>query len=411
MAKKFLYLVAFCLVVFIVGRIGYEMFQEDIARIALVPSAEFEPQEALADNAYEDPAMWYSRPGMGTSDPARWQPAFRAPLEDEAGDNDTADGDAASVPTLAGTEQASASTSDFAVFFVHPTSYLNRASWNAPVGDNADPEAERIAQVFVRGMASPFNAANEIWAPRYRQATFGAFLTDAPEGQQAIDAAYADVKEAFAYFLSSIDGDTPIVLAGHSQGSLHLIRLLREELNGSPNAQRLIAAYIVGWPVSVPHDLPAMGFPACASADQTGCLISWSSFAEPADPSSVIETYANSTGFDGTVRGTSEILCTNPLTGQLGGDAEMTANLGTLVPQDDLSGGELVPEAVPARCDDRGLLLIGDPPELGPYVLPGNNYHVYDIPLFWANTQADVNRRVAAFAGGAISSDAPEQAN
>jgi len=42
------------------------------------------------------------------------------------------------------------------------------------------------------------------------------------------------------------------------------------------------------------------------------------------------------------------------------------------------------------------LLLIGDPPDLGPYVLPGNNYHVYDIPLFWRNVQADVLRRVAA---------------
>ena len=44
-----------------------------------------------------------------------------------------------------------------------------------------------------------------------------------------------------------------------------------------------------------------------------------------------------------------------------------------------------------------GLLLIGDPPDLGPGVLPGNNYHVYDIPLFWANLKADVARRLAAW--------------
>ncbi len=52
--------------------------------------------------------------------------------------------------------------------------------------------------------------------------------------------------------------------------------------------------------------------------------------------------------------------------------------------------------AVAARCDERGLLLIGDPPELGPYVLPGNNYHVYDIPLFWAEP---ARRRGAESAG------------
>jgi len=30
-------------------------------------------------------------------------------------------------------------------------------------------------------------------------------------------------------------------------------------------------------------------------------------------------------------------------------------------------------------------------------VLPGNNYHVYDYSLFWANVRADANRRLKAF--------------
>ena len=54
--------------------------------------------------------------------------------------------------------------------------------------------------------------------------------------------------------------------------------------------------------------------------------------------------------------------------------------------------------AVPARCDGgRGFLLIGDPPNLTRYVLPGNNYHVYDYSLFWANVRADAARRLQAF--------------
>lgn len=374
MAKKFLYFVAICIVLFLVGRIGYEMFQEELAELALVPSAEFTPTEPMEANAYQDPALWYSRPGIGVTDPARWQPAYA---------NDRG---LLPAPTDDGTP-------GFAVFFVHPTSYLNRDNWNAPIGDS---EAERIAKIYVRGMASPFNKADEIWAPRYRQATMGAFLTEAPEAGQAIDAAYADVVEAYRYFVESIDADTPVVLAGHSQGSLHLLRLLREEVKGSPIADRLVAAYVIGWPISVDHDLPELGLAACATPAQTGCIISWSSFAEPADPSAVIETYAKSIGFDGTPRGESTILCTNPLTGTFGGAAEADANLGTLVPDDSMSNGELVPTSVPARCDERGLLLIGDPPELGSYVLPGNNYHVYDIPLFWANTQADVAQRVIA---------------
>ena len=377
MARKFLYFIAFCIVLVIGARIVYELFQDDLAAIALVPSEKFKPVRPLEANAYDDPTLWYSRPGIGVSDPARWQP----PLA----------GDRGLLPTPAEPKAR------FAVFFVHPTSYLNRTSWNAPLANGGDPEAERVARIFVRGMASPFNAADEIWAPRYRQATFGAFLTDRPEGKQAIDAAYADVREAWRYFLSSVDPAMPIVLAGHSQGSLHLKRLLAEEVRGTPVADRLVAAYVIGWPISVEHDLPGLGLPGCAAPDQVDCIVSWSSFAEPADPASVLKVYAASRGLDGQLAGTSTILCTNPLTGGTGGIAPADANLGTLIPDDNMEKGELRPGLVPARCDPRGLLLIGPPPEMGSYVLPGNNYHVYDIPLFWANTRADVSRRVEAW--------------
>jgi hypothetical protein len=377
MARKFLYFVAFCIVLVIGGRIVYELFQEELATLALVPSEGFAPVDPLPANAYEDPKLWYSRPGIGTSDPARWQPPYAS--------------DRGLVPTPAEPQLP------FAVFFVHPTSYLSRSSWNAPLENGGDPEAERVARIYLRGMASAFNAASEVWAPRYRQATMGAFLTEQPEGRQAIDAAYADVREAWRYFLSTVAPGTPIVLAGHSQGALHVKRLLAEEVRGSPAAERLIAAYAIGWPLSAAHDLPAMGFPACATNVQTGCILSWSSFAEPADPSAVLAAYGRTPALDGTAPGTSPILCTNPLTGAPGGSAPASANRGTLVPEDSMERGEIVPGLVPARCDDRGLLLIGPPPEMGSYVLPGNNYHVYDIPLFWANTRADVIARADAW--------------
>ncbi|MEA3057316.1 MAG: hypothetical protein QOF34_131, partial [Sphingomonadales bacterium] len=34
---------------------------------------------------------------------------------------------------------------------------------------------------------------------------------------------------------------------------------------------------------------------------------------------------------------------------------------------------------------------------LGPYVLPGNNYHVYDYALFWGAIRRDAERRLAAW--------------
>ncbi len=56
-----------------------------------------------------------------------------------------------------------------------------------------------------------------------------------------------------------------------------------------------------------------------------------------------------------------------------------------------------MPGQVGARCD-RGLLILeGSIPLLGPYVLPGNNYHVYDYALFWDAVRADALRREQAW--------------
>ena len=160
---------------------------------------------------------------------------------------------------------------------------------------------------------------------------------------------------------------------------------------------RIVAVYAIGWPISIEHDLPALPLPACASAQQTGCIIAYSSFSDDGDPDFIKRRYEATPGFDGQPRGNGPILCVNPLTGSTGGEAPASANLGTLKPSADLSSGELIAGAVPARCNEEGPLLIGDPPELGEGVLPGGNYHVYDIPLFWKNLQEDVLKRVNAW--------------
>jgi len=369
MARKFLYAIVFLVVLVIAAALALRVWGGRLEKIAFVPTTPFEEQAALAGNAYADTAMWLSHPRFTkATDPARWQPDGAAPV-------------ARDVPK-------------FAVFFVHPTSYLERAHWNAPLDDR---QSRRRARTFVRGLASAFGPASEIWAPRYRQATFGAFMTDVPEAKQAIDLAYRDVSQAFDAFIAGVGPETPIVLAGHSQGAEHILRLLRERVTGTPLQSRIAVAYPIGWAISVEHDLPKLGLPACETAEQNGCIVTWSSFAEPAETDDWLDLYRRSPGLDGKRRGDSSILCVNPLTGTINGKAEASANLGTLVPDWDLKSGELVVGAVPARCDEHGLLLIGDPPDLGPYVLPGNNYHVYDIPLFWQNVRQDVARRVTAW--------------
>ena len=281
-----------------------------------------------------------------------------------------------------------------AVFFVHPTSFINRSRWNAPLND-ADANAR--AALFLRAQASAFNATGAIWAPRYRQATFGAFLSSGADADKALALAYDDVSAAFDAFLRQIGPDRPIILAGHSQGALHVEHLLRDRVAGTPLARRIVAAYVVGWPISVATDLPRLGLPACAAAGQAGCILDWMSFAEPADPSMITDVYDATRGFTGQPRRGTPMLCTNPLTGRPGAAAAPAANLGTLFPAADLATAQIIPGRVGARCDPRGFLLIGAPPPLPNYVLPGNNYHVYDYSLFWANVRADAARRLAGW--------------
>ncbi len=371
--RRFLYFIVAMTVLVLAGAFVYRIYEQELTELAFVPRGAFEHQPALAANAYADPAMWYSRPGMRGADPSRYRPqgADRQPERRRA--------------------------PSFVVFFVHPTSYIpiglaGQGQWNAPLGE---AEAENRARLFLRGLASPFAGAQEIWAPKYRQASFGAFLTDRSEAQLALDLAYRDVAQAFDHFIASAPADAPIVLAGHSQGALHVLTLLRNKVLGTPLEGRIAMVYPVGWPISVARDLPALGLPPCRTADRAGCIVTWSSFAEPADPSMVLERFVSTPGFDGEIRGDGPILCINPLTGARGGAAAASANLGTLRPAADFSSGELIAGAVPARCDpNTGLLLIGDPPMLGAGVLPGNNYHVYDIPLFWANLARDVEHRL-----------------
>lgn len=374
MARKFLYFVASMVILVIAGAFVFRVYGDELMEVTFVPDTEFTVQEVLENNVYADTGMWLARPELIKGNPALWLPQG-----------------------FAETETALPKGKKAAVFFIHPTSFLKKNRWNAPLDDK---ESQARARIFLRGQASAFNAIGEVWAPRYRQATLGAFLTEKPEGQQALDAAYQDVLAAFDYFIAEIPNDQPIILAGHSQGSLHLTNLLKDRVAGTPLANRIVAAYIVGWPVSVETDIPEMGLSICETPDQTRCILSWQSFAEPADYGRIVEVYDMTIGFNGEPRKDSKLLCSNPINGDVDSNAVASSNLGTLVPNDDLSEATLVVGAVPARCDKRGFLLIGDPPEIGPYALPGNNYHVYDYSLFWTNIRTDVQQRMTAFLAG-----------
>lgn len=337
----------------------------------LAPRVPFKALPALPENAYAAPAMWIARPEMDT-DPARYLP-----------------------PGVGHDRKGGAY-----VFFLHPTTYIGRTSWNAPL-DHANSRMR--TDLAVQSMASVFNDEAGIYAPRYRQAALGTFLADRPEQRRALALAQSDAKIALATFLRTVPPNAPIVLAGHDQGALILMRLIRDMVRGTPLSARIIAVYLAGWPISARHDLPQLNMPACTRADQAGCVMAWMTFGKPNDPREVMAMAAHYPALDGFVdNGATRDdvpLCTNPLTGGAGPDAPDSANLGSLAIGDEFSHAALVRPSVGAHCDRAtGLLTIaGPPPHLGDDVMPGNNYSADDFPLFWRNLRDDVARREAAW--------------
>lgn len=368
-ARRFLIAVFILTLLVVAGAFAIFQWGGNVLLQQATPSGRFEAGAAGSGPDYGNDSNWVAQPGLA-DDPSSWEP-----------------GGGQATP-------ATTRTPDAQVFYVHPTTYLERDRWNAPLQPGG--QAEFRTRLFVQTQASAFVRDAEIWAPRYRQAAFGAFLLDTPDARAALDLAYADVAAAFDEFLAR-NPVGPIVLAGHSQGALHLTRLLREKVAGTPAAQRVAAAYVIGWPISTSADLPALGLPACSAADQARCILSWMSFGQPANPELVLHSYEKSAGFVGTRRQREDMLCVNPVSGARDDAAPPQSNPGTLVPSADLQTAQLVPGQVGAHCENGLLLLDGAVPPMGPYVLPGNNYHVYDYALFWQAIRNDARRRLAAW--------------
>ncbi len=375
LARRFLGCVFLLTVLAVIAAFLFYQFGSSFLVRQATPQGHFQaPAPSDTGPDYASDANWLARPGgTGTTGPnlAEWRP-------------NQADGTVAAPPIL---RPRAAAT-----FFVHPTTYLDRDRWNAALLPDATSEGR--SRIFVQSQASVFNDVSDIWAPRYRQAAFGAFLLKSDDATKALDLAYRDVLKAFDVFLAANPGK-PLILAGHSQGALHLSRLLADRR--AVLKDRLVAAYVVGWPLSATSDLPLMARTACTAPDQTGCILSWQSFAEPANPALVMDAWVGTRAANGIVRQRRDMVCVNPLTGTANSAAPAAANLGTLQPSADFATATVAPGQVGARCED-GLLLVGGTlPTVGGFVLPGNNYHPFDYALFWGSIRADVARRLAAF--------------
>jgi hypothetical protein len=168
-------------------------------------------------------------------------------------------------------------------FYVYPTV----SSDPTPNSDmNAGPEELSV----IRAQAARFGSECRVFAPLYRQITLTALRSAIAGRPMTADRmlTYNDVVDAWKHYLANDNQGRGVVLIGHSQGSGVLTQLIRNEIDGKPDQERIISALLLGTNVAVPKGKDVGGafqhMPLCRSASQTGCVIAYVSFRADVPP-------------------------------------------------------------------------------------------------------------------------------
>lgn len=356
-------------------------------RSYMLPSGEFSAESVPAKPDYSDTSFWISLPSI----------------------QDTAD----LIPPNANTKQDLTDKS-VDVFFVHSTGYVGPGGWNSNM-DKQNSEAQSN-EYMLSSMASAFNGCCEIYAPTYRQAHLAAFGDDdVSSSYKALDLAYQDVESAFEYFLTHHNKGRPFMIVGHSQGSLHALRLLANKVDGTALRSQLVAAYTVGY--WLPLTLLERNFEhigLCDSASETGCIVSFDTYGEGGGLSQGQRHWFKS-GWEATEKQT--IACVNPLswnTDTAKADAELhlgafpvefkrTIKYMLLAKNPGFKFSELpalTANLTWAKCDESGVLHVEQQKDnafSNHLDAEDKSYHLLDYSLFYGNIRANSKYRVRAY--------------
>lgn len=264
------------------------------------------------------------------------------------------------------------------VFFLHPTTLTSkkRNEANAAIDDAALNAKTDYSTILYQ--ASVFNEECRVFAPRYRQAHLrNFFIPDTVASNAAFELAYTDIKNAFEYYLQHFNNGHPIIIAAHSQGSKLAERLLKDYFEGKTLYNKLVVAYIAGWPV--PKDY-FTSLRVCTDSLQTGCVCSWRTFRKGYVP----EFLANENG---------NSYVTNPLNWMSDETyASKQLNKGSVLTKFN----KIYKQTTDAQASN-GFLYVKKPVFPWSFLYFTRNYHIGDINLFYLNIREDVRRRIGLF--------------
>ena len=271
------------------------------------------------------------------------------------------------------------------VFYLYPTSWTN----SGPVPEFCaidNPQMLSNAPINFAHQATAFEPLANLYAPFYRQANLTpndpAYVVGIPT---------TDATAAFDYYIQHFNQGRPFILAGHSQGANVLSNLLAEYMKAHPTVlARMIAAYVIGYPVTTQYlaDNPYLKF--AEGPGDTGVIISYNTQAPDVPPGANPILW----GLVGTV--------INPLTWtRVETLATTNQGFGSFMPD---SNGVYVrgPQYADARIDiAHGVLICStaDTNALGRInTLAGYGiYHNFDYPFYYFNIRSNAANRIQNF--------------
>ncbi len=226
--------------------------------------------------------------------------------------------------------------------------------------------------------ASAFGNGCRVFAPRYRQAHYRAFFSNTENTKLSFELAYSDVKAAFEYYLFNNNKGRPIIIAAHSQGTVHAARLLKELFENKPLQGQLVAAYLIGMPVA---DTYFTSITPCTDSLGTGCFVSWRTYKKGfIEPNFVAKE-------------TFKTIVTNPLNWRIDENyASGKLNTGGV-----LKNFNKLKTGVVDAQKHGNVLWVHKPKFFGNFLITTKNYHIADINFFYNNIRQNVVARVSSY--------------
>ena len=280
------------------------------------------------------------------------------------------------------------------IFYVYPTVWAKVDPAEPNYCSIDHPGMHQGAASAFSNQATAFETTGNLYAPFYRQADGASTLALAEDQRREVvrKVPAADVTAAFDYYINNFNNGRPFIIAGHSQGANVMMFLLSEYMTTHPDVYAgMIAAYVIGYPVTAEFMAVNKHLKFAEGPDDTGVIISYNTQSPKVVPGTNI-VVANNIG-----------LVINPVNWKRDETpAPASESLGSYMPDSTMThfGKEL--NFADARIDlAHGVIICSSVNDKAIYAISGGLdlgvYHIFDINFYYYNLRENAERRVNKF--------------